>query len=76
MREPAERRQPRQPKPPRRRWYWLLLGPFVFLLWPPRYNRAAPQLFGFPFFYWYQLGWVILTALVTWFVYRMARDDG
>jgi hypothetical protein len=34
----------------------LLLLPFVGLLWVPFYNFEGPALFGFPFFYWYQLG--------------------
>lgn len=34
---------------------WLLLLPFIGLLWVPFYNFKEPQLLGFPFFYWYQL---------------------
>lgn len=48
----------------------LLLLPFIALLWIPFYNRELPALFGFPFFYWYQLLWVPLTALLIWIVYR------
>lgn len=48
----------------------LLLLPFLALLWIPFYNRELPALFGFPFFYWYQLLWVPLTALLIWIVYR------
>lgn len=59
----------------RRRWYWLLLLPLFFTLYPALYDKAAPTLGGFPFFYWYQLSWVILSALITWLVYRLARDD-
>ena len=51
------------------RWYWLLVIPFVALLWVPFYNRAEPALFGIPFFYWYQLAWVPISALVTAIVY-------
>ena len=47
----------------------LLLLPYLGLLWPPFYARSEPQLLGFPFFYWYQFLWVILSALVTGFVY-------
>nr|WP_245003828.1 DUF3311 domain-containing protein [Bradyrhizobium liaoningense] len=39
----------------------------------PFYNTREPQLFGFPFFYWYQLAWVPLTSLLTWIVYRSVR---
>jgi Protein of unknown function (DUF3311) len=50
--------------------YVLLLVPYVALLWVPFYNRVDPTLFGFPFFYWYQLAWVPLSALLTYLVYR------
>jgi hypothetical protein len=61
--------------PPTRRsggsWLWLLLLiPYVGLLWVPFYNHVEPRLFGFPFFYWYQLMWVPISALLTWLVYR------
>ncbi len=52
---------------------WLLLLPFVGLLWAPFYNMREPALFGFPFFYWYQLGWIPLSMLVTWMVWRGER---
>jgi hypothetical protein len=50
--------------------YLLLLLPFVALLWAPSYNRVDPQLFGIPFFYWYQMAWTLLGAICTWPVYR------
>ena len=40
----------------------LLAAPMVALLWVPSYTRVRPRLFGFPFFYWYQLLWVIIGA--------------
>ena len=40
----------------------LLLAPVVALLWVPSYTRVRPRLFGFPFFYWYQLAWVLAGA--------------
>jgi len=48
----------------------LLLLPFLGLLWVPLYNRSDPELFGFPFFYWYQLLWVPITVLLIWSIYR------
>jgi hypothetical protein len=54
------------------RWYWariLLIIPFVAVLWVPFYNRTEPTLWGFPFFYWYQLLWVILGAAIIGLVY-------
>jgi hypothetical protein len=60
----------------KRRLAWLLLLlPYVGLLCVPFYNAREPALFGFPFFYWYQLAWVPLTALLTWIVYRSTHDE-
>jgi hypothetical protein len=53
----------------RRGWYALLVLPFVGTLIPPLYNHARPVLLGLPFFYWYQLAWVVVTsALLALFV--------
>ena len=51
----------------------LLLLPVVGLLWVPFYDRPEPALFGFPFFYWYQLAWVPLTSLLIWLAWRLDR---
>ncbi len=59
-----------------RAWYWLLIVPFVATLWPPFYARHDPVLWGFPFFYWYQLLWVVITALILWIVYVMTTERG
>ncbi|HVS45797.1 MAG TPA: DUF3311 domain-containing protein [Verrucomicrobiae bacterium] len=58
----------------KRAWYWLLLAPFVGTLWPPFYNHADPALFGLPFFYWYQLLWVIVTSAILGLVFLMTRE--
>ena len=55
---------------------FLLVLPFIGLLWVPFFNVEGPLLFGFPFFYWYQLLWVPLTALIIWIVYRHERVEG
>jgi hypothetical protein len=55
-------------------WFLLLL-PYFGLLAVGLYNEAAPDLFGFPFFYWYQLLWVPLTSLLIYIVYRSLPDD-
>jgi uncharacterized membrane protein len=39
-----------------------VVAPFVAMLWIPSYNTENPRLLGFPFFYWYQLLWVVITA--------------
>jgi hypothetical protein len=57
----------------RRGWYWLLLLPFIATLWVSLYAGAQPELGGFPFFYWYLLLWVVLSALITGAVYRLTR---
>jgi 4-hydroxybenzoate polyprenyltransferase len=64
--------------PKRWRWVYLLfLIPVVATLWVPFYNRAEPSLAGIPFFYWYQLLWVPLTAAILYIVYRAdKRADG
>ena len=54
-------------------WNWLLIVPFLGLLWPPLYAKTDPVLFGFPFFYWYQFLWVIVSALLTGIVYLATR---
>jgi Protein of unknown function (DUF3311) len=49
--------------------YLLLVIPFVALLWTPFYNRLQPTLFGIPFFYWYQIAWTPVTALLIGLVH-------
>jgi hypothetical protein len=44
------------------------------ILWPPFYNRANPRLIGIPFFYWFQLLWVLVSAVTTAVVYFAVRD--
>jgi uncharacterized membrane protein len=54
--------------------YWprlLFLIPFVAMLWVPSYNRFAPKLVGIPFFYWYQLAWVLIGAAIAIAVYAI-----
>ena len=55
-------------------WYLLFLIQFVAVLWPPFYNKAEPHLIGIPFFYWYQLLWVILGAILTAIVHFATKD--
>ena len=57
---------------PRRHWVRVLFVlPFIAMLWVSSYNRLTPQLFGFPFFYWYQLLWVIVSAALAGFIYKV-----
>jgi hypothetical protein len=57
----------------RRWWYLLLLLPFLGTLFPGLYDLGSPTLFGLPFFYWYQLLWVILGAGVVALVHIRTR---
>lgn len=50
-----------------------LLAPFVGVLWVSSYNSLTPALGGIPFFYWYQLLWVVIAAVLTAFVYFAER---
>jgi len=59
-------------RPSRRRRSWpliLLIVPFIVLLYPPFYNVRQPELIGIPFFYWFQLLWILITATITAIVY-------
>jgi Protein of unknown function (DUF3311) len=55
-------------------WYLLYVILFAVILWPPFYNRVEPTLFGIPFFYWFQLLWVLVSAAFTAVVY-VATDS-
>ena len=46
----------------------LLLVPMI-VLWVPLYNTIEPTLFGFPFFYWFQLAWIFVSMIITAVVY-------
>ena len=55
-------------------WYLLFIIQYVAVLWPPFYNKAEPAFIGIPFFYWYQLLWVIISAILTAIVYFTTED--
>jgi hypothetical protein len=50
-------------------WYVLFLVQFVAVLWPSFYNSYQPSFAGIPFFYWYQLIWVVISAGLTAIIY-------
>ncbi len=70
--------EPRANQPsPRSRWSWwylLFAIQFVASLWVSSYNRVDPAWIGIPFFYWYQMLWVIIGAILTAIVY-FATDE-
>ncbi len=56
------------------KWWMLpLILPYLGLLFPGMYARSTPTLFGFPFFYWYQFLWVILTSIILALVYKKLK---
>jgi uncharacterized protein DUF3311 len=42
-------------------------------LWVPLFARSQPKLGAFPFFYWYQLILVPVTAALCWICYLLLR---
>lgn len=54
----------------------LLAAPLVALLWVGSYASEKPRLWGFPFFYWYQLLWVIIAATMTTVAYLLVTRTG
>ncbi|WP_298222941.1 DUF3311 domain-containing protein [Acidocella sp.] len=53
----------------------LFLVVFIISLWVPVFNRVGPTLFGFPFFYWYQMLVVLISSALIWIVYKL-EDKG
>jgi hypothetical protein len=51
----------------------LLAVPILALLIVAIYAKDGPQLWGFPFFYWYQLAWVFLASGFTYAAYALIR---
>ena len=49
----------------------LLALPMIALLWVSSYSRKDPELWGFPFFIWYQFLWVFLCSAMTYTAYRL-----
>jgi Protein of unknown function (DUF3311) len=49
--------------------YLFLALPFLCLCWVPLYNSVEPSLFGIPFFYWWQIFGIFLTAASIYPVY-------
>ena len=49
---------------------------FVPALWVPFYNSVEPSVAGIPFFYWFQLALVFVSAAVTAVVYFATERSG
>lgn len=54
-------------------WHLLLLVPYVAVLWVPFFNSVEPTVAGFPFFYVYQMAWVVISSALTAIVYYATR---
>ncbi|WP_067469770.1 DUF3311 domain-containing protein [Actinomadura macra] len=54
----------------------LLVVPFAVYLAVPSYAKEGPRLAGFPFFYWWQLLWVVLTAFCIGGAHLLTRKRG
>ena len=53
--------------------YLLLLVPCVIAVWVPLFNSAGPEILGIPFFYWFQLLLVPVSALAIFAADRMGK---
>jgi hypothetical protein len=49
----------------------LFLAVTLVSLWVPLYNRTAPMIAGIPFFYWFQIAWIIVGASAVALAYRL-----
>ena len=43
------------------------------MLWVSSYNSVEPMVAGIPFFYWYQLLWILIAAGLIAIVYQVER---
>lgn len=80
--EPSQNRPPGVPETDKTKMAIagvLLVIPIVALMAVPLYAKDGPELFDFPFFFWYQFAWVFLCSAMTWTAYRLtlsARKRG
>ncbi|MFJ8788920.1 DUF3311 domain-containing protein [Streptomyces sp. NPDC102462] len=52
-----------------------LVAPFVAMLWVGSYAKIDPTFIGIPFFYWYQMLWVLLSTALTMIAYKLWQRD-
>ncbi|MER6539799.1 DUF3311 domain-containing protein [Streptomyces sp. 900105755] len=52
-----------------------LIAPFVAMLWVDSYAKTDPAFIGIPFFYWYQMLWVLLSTALTMTAYQLWQRD-
>jgi cytochrome bd-type quinol oxidase subunit 2 len=69
-----------EPSPPRANPAAWVMATILLLIcvggsfWVPLYARSAPKLGDFPFFYWYQLIWVPVVAILSWICFLLVKD--
>lgn len=56
-------------------WNALLLIPIVLPLLTFVYNRETPRLFGFPFFFWFQLLFAPLAVVASVTAFYLSRNS-
>ncbi|MEU6180341.1 DUF3311 domain-containing protein [Streptomyces coeruleorubidus] len=52
-----------------------LIAPFVAMLWVGSYAKTDPAFIGIPFFYWYQMAWVLISTALTMVAYKLWQRD-
>ncbi|MGW3461512.1 DUF3311 domain-containing protein [Streptomyces olivaceoviridis] len=52
-----------------------LVAPFVAMLWVGSYAKTDPAFIGIPFFYWYQMLWVLISTALTMLAYKLWQHD-
>ncbi|WP_457492607.1 DUF3311 domain-containing protein [Streptomyces sp. P5_D11] len=52
-----------------------LIAPFVAMLWVGSYAKVDPTFIGIPFFYWYQMLWVLISTALTMVAYKLWQRD-
>ncbi|RSO47975.1 hypothetical protein DMH15_05250 [Streptomyces sp. WAC 06725] len=52
-----------------------LVAPFVAMLWVGSYAKVEPTLIGIPFFYWYQMLWVLISTVLTMVAYKLVQRE-
>ncbi|MET8612734.1 DUF3311 domain-containing protein [Streptomyces misionensis] len=52
-----------------------LVAPFVAMLWVGSYAKTDPAFIGIPFFYWYQMVWVLISTALTMIAYKLWQHD-
>ncbi|MFF0760723.1 DUF3311 domain-containing protein [Streptomyces sp. NPDC003328] len=52
-----------------------LVAPFVAMLWVGSYAKIDPTFIGIPFFYWYQMLWVLISTALTMIAYKLWQRD-